>query len=526
VTNYSSLGDEWAARFASLLGDRSAPISPGRAEPVELLTPAEMADADRRAIAAGVRSSLLMERAGEAVAAAAMRLVPSGSRVAVLCGPGNNGGDGFVAARLLAAAGYRVSLYLHGVREQLKGDASLVARAWSGPVERPRRDFAHGADLIIDALFGAGLDRPIAGEPATLIDGANESGLPILAVDLPSGIDGRTGAILGRAMLALETVTFFRRKPGHLLLPGRLVAGPVTVVDIGNDPASLLAIKPKAFHNLPPLWRGDFPQPRIDGHKYDRGHAVAVSGPASRTGAARLAARAALRVGAGLVTVATPPDALGINAAHLTAIMLLEMDGPAGLAEILADRRRNTVVLGPALGVGEQAIALVEAALESVAAVVLDADAMTSFAGNGDRLFATVRSRRAPTVLTPHEGEFARLFPDLVGLPSKLDRAREAAAQSGAVVILKGPDTVVASPDGRAAISDNASPDLATAGSGDVLAGLVSGLLAQGMPVFEAAAAAVWLHGEAGKAVGRGLIAEDLPEAMPRVFSELAAYGG
>src|SRR5439155_2412169 len=307
---------------------------------------------------------------------------------------------------------YRVFVYLLGTRDQLKGDASLAARGWNGPIEYPRRDFAQGADLIIDALFGAGLDRPIDGPAGLAVDGANESGVPILAVDLPSGVDGRTGAILARAIIAKETVTFFRRKPGHLLLPGRLLCGPVTVSDIGNDVASLGAIKPRAFHNLPRLWQGELPYPRIDGHKYDRGHAVVVSGPLWRTGAARLAARGALRVGAGLVTVASPPDALAVNAAHLTAIMLARMDGPDGLSEILTDERHNAVVLGPALGRGEEAKALVDTALVSAAAVVLDADALTSFADDADSLFSLIRARQAPTVMTPHEGEFGRLFPD------------------------------------------------------------------------------------------------------------------
>jgi hydroxyethylthiazole kinase-like uncharacterized protein yjeF len=525
LTNNSSIGEEWAVRFASLMGgERSTEDRTVRNEIIELLTPEEMGEADRRTIAAGTRSYLLMERAGEAVAATAGRMVPLGARIAVLCGPGNNGGDGFIAARLLAGAGYRVHAYLVGTRDQLKGDASLAARAWNGPVEYPRRDFAAGADLIIDALFGAGLDRPIDGPAGLVVDGANESGVPVLAVDLPSGVDGLTGAILARAIIAKETVTFFRRKPGHLLLPGRLLCGPVSVSDIGNDVASLGAIRPRAFHNLATLWQAALPYPRIDGHKYDRGHVVVVSGPLWRTGAARLAARAALRVGAGLVTVASPPDALAVNGAHLTAIMLARMDGPDGLSEILADERHNAIVLGPALGRAEETRALVDTALVSAAVVVLDADALTSFADDPDPLFALVRARQAPTVITPHEGEFGRLFPDLADGPSKLERAREAANRSGAIVVLKGPDTVVAAPDGRAAIADNAPPDLATAGAGDVLAGLVGGLLAQRMAPFEATAAAVWVHGAAARQVGRGLIAEDLPEALPRVFAELAGH--
>lgn len=524
MSNNSSIGEEWALRFASLMGEKQAEDRTIHDDLVELLTPEEMGEADRRTIAAGTRSQLLMERAGEAVATHAARMVGMASRIAVLCGPGNNGGDGFVAARLLAAGGHRVSAHLLGKREQLKGDASLAARSWAGPVEIAGRNMPEGVDLIIDAIFGAGLDRPIEGEAGSVIDGANETGVPILAVDLPSGIDGATGAILGRTIIAKETVTFFRRKPGHLLMPGRLICGPVHVADIGVDPACLLAIKPKTAHNLPALWHADFPHPRIDGHKYDRGHAVVVSGHAIHTGAARLSARGALRIGAGLVSVASPPDALAANAAHLTAIMLREMEGGAGLADILADRRLNAVVLGPGLGVGEEAEELVRAALASSAAAVLDADAITSFAGAADPLFALIRGRRPPVVMTPHDGEFARLFPDLADHPSKLERARSAANRSGAVVILKGPDTVVASPDGRASIADNGPADLATAGSGDVLAGMVGGLLAQRMPAYEAASAAVWLHGAAGRKAGRGLISEDLPEALPAVFADLAQY--
>ncbi len=490
-------------------------------ETIELLTPEEMGDADRRAVASGIRSSLLMERAGEAVAAAAVQMVPAGGRIAVLAGPGNNGGDGFVAARLLAESGYRVSVFLVGDREALKGDASLAARAWPGPVEAPNRDFAYGADLIIDALFGAGLDRPIEGAAAAAIDGANESGLPILAIDLPSGVDGASGAILGRAILARETVTFFRRKPGHLLLPGRLLAGPVALADIGHDAAILSAIRPMAFHNNPALWIEDVPRPRLDGHKYDRGHTLVVSGPLTGTGAARLAARGALRIGSGLVTVASPPDAVVANAAHLTAIMLMRMYEAEGLAEILADRRKNAVVIGPALGVGNGSIAMVSTALDSAAAVVVDADGLTSFAEAPDALFVQIRNRSAAVVLTPHEGEFSRLFPDLSILASKLERARQAAERSGAVVVLKGPDTVVAAPDGVAAIADNAPAWLATAGAGDVLSGMIGGLMAQGMTGFEAAAVGVWLHGEAAVGVGRGLISEDLPEALPSLLSRL-----
>lgn len=522
LANNSSIGTEWAERFETLLdnpGEEPAAIAP---DAPDLLTPQEMGAADRLAVASGVRSSALMERAGEAVAAVAESMLPPGGRVAVLAGPGNNGGDGFVAARLLTERGYRVSVFLIGDRDSLKGDASLMARAWKGPIEAPGRDFAHGAGLIIDALFGAGLDRPIEGAAAAAIEAANESRVPILAIDLPSGVDGASGAILGQAILATETVTFFRRKPGHLLMPGRVLAGRLTLADIGHDLSILHDIGPMAFHNSPTLWLDGLPRPQLDGHKYDRGHALVVSGPITGTGAARLAARAALRIGAGLVTVASPPDAIVANAAQLTAIMVMRMYEADGLAEILADHRKNAVVIGPALGVGDGAIAMVSAALDSDAATVLDADGLTSFAATPDSLFMRIKGRGASVVLTPHEGEFSRLFPDLGILSSKLDRAREAAMRSGAVVVLKGPDTVVAAPDGIATVADNAPADLATAGAGDVLAGMIGGLMAQQMPAFEAATAGVWLHGAAAAHVGRGLISEDLPEALPAVLSALA----
>jgi hydroxyethylthiazole kinase-like uncharacterized protein yjeF len=506
-------------RFASGVGINA--VTTIGDEPVELLTPEEMGEADRRAIAGGTTGSVLMERAGDAVAAAAATMAPPGGRIVVLAGPGNNGGDGFVAARLLKSAGYGVSVFLVGEPSMLKGDAALMARQWTDPVELARRDFAVGADLIIDALFGAGLDRPVEGKAAESIHGANESGVPILAVDLPSGVDGRSGAILGHAIAARETVTFFRRKPGHLLLPGRMLAGSVTLADIGIDPAVLQEIGPSAYHNSPRLWLDAMPRPRLDGHKYHRGHALVVSGPLTATGAARLAARGALRAGAGLVTLASPADAIMVNASNLTAVMLVRLYGAEGLAEILADRRKNAVVLGPALGVADETAAMVGAALGSETSVVIDADGITSFGDSPETLFAPIKARSAPVVLTPHDGEFARLFPDLAEVPSKLDRARRAAERSGATVVLKGPDTVVAAPDGEAAIADNAPPYLATAGAGDVLAGIIGGLLAQSMPAFEAAAAGVWLHGAAATRFGPGLISEDIPEMLPGVFSVL-----
>ena len=500
----------------------------------ELLTTEEMSRADELAVAAGVPSVTLMENAGRAVAAEAMRMAPAGARIAVLCGPGNNGGDGFVAARHLAMAGYDVRLGCLAPLTSLNGDAAVMAERWHGACE-PSDKLAHmisSCDLVIDALFGAGLKRPLENDAATAVEHLNALDKPVLTIDVSSGLDGNTGAPLGPlAVRATRTITFFRRKPGHLLMPGRGLCGDVVVADIGIPQKVLNEIMPRASANGPGLWGNSFPRPPADGHKYTRGHAVVVSGPAHATGAARLAARGALRIGAGLVTVASPTDAVAANAAHLTAILLQPFEGARGLAGVLDDARKNAVLIGPGAGVGIATRLLVQVALEYDTATVLDADALTSFTIDQDddeepvvrQLFDLIAENPArPVVLTPHEGEFKRVFgglPELAGQVSKLDRTRAAAKVAGAVIILKGADTVIAAPDGRAAINENAPRWLATAGSGDVLAGFVTGLLAQGMPAFEAACAAVSLHGDCGNRVGPGLIAEDLTEILPRVLS-------
>jgi ADP-dependent NAD(P)H-hydrate dehydratase / NAD(P)H-hydrate epimerase len=496
---------------------------------IELLTTAEMGQADRLTIAAGTPGIDLMEAAGRAVADAVSSRHPPGARVVVVAGPGNNGGDGFIAARVLVHRRYRVRMLLLGDRSRLKGDAAEAAARWlgaQGAIEPTSPAALAPADVIVDALFGAGLDRPVEGAARALIEAMNASGAPIVAVDLASGINGTSGAVMGCAVRASRTVTFFRGKPGHLLVPGRLHGGPVEVADIGIASDVLARIRPQTFRNEPALWRAQLPLPRIDGHKYSRGHAVVVSGGAVTTGAARLAARAALRAGAGLVTIASPREALAVHAAANTAVMVRPANGAGELAALLADRRLNAVVLGPGAGVGPRTREQALAALAGPRAVVLDADALSSFAGDAaGSLFRAVAARSDhPTVLTPHEGEFARLFSTTVKTAepqSKLERVRAAAGVSGAIVVLKGADTVIAGPDGRAAINANGPPWLATAGTGDVLAGIVAGLLAQGMGGFEAASAAVWLHGEAAATAGIGMISEDLAEALPTVWQGL-----
>jgi len=488
---------------------------------LELLTAEEMGRADRLTIQDGIKGAVLMENAGRAVADEVSRRFPDAETVMVLCGPGNNGGDGFVAARHLRERGYKVRLGFNGDPTRLPTDAAAMAKLWSEGRVKLSADLLAGSDVVVDALFGAGLARPIEGAFAELIDDVNASGLPVVAIDVPSGIDGTTGEVRGTAIEAVSTVTFFRLKPGHLLLPGRLHCGEVKLAQIGIPDSLLTTIAPKAFANEPLLWLSNFPWPKPEGHKYARGHAVVVSGPAYSTGAARLGARGALRVGAGLVTVASPRDAIKVNAAQLTAIMVREANDARALANLLADERKNAVLIGPGILVGERTKELVFAALASNAAVVLDADAVTSFSDDAKRLFAAIRSRKAPVVMTPHDGEFARLFGD-IRAASKLERAREAAARSGAVILLKGSDTVVAAPDAIASVNATTSQWLATAGSGDVLGGMVAGLLAQRMTAFQAASAAVWLHGSAAKSFGPGLIAEDIPEMLPGVLRDLA----
>jgi hydroxyethylthiazole kinase-like uncharacterized protein yjeF len=487
-----------------------------------LLTTAEMAEADRRTIVAGTPGIQLMENAGAAVADVVLGLAQGRRRVNIFCGPGNNGGDGLVAARLLRDHGMEARVGLLQAR-RFKGDAALAADRFGGPYVTLSELAPKAGELVVDALFGAGLARPLEGAAAAAVEAINRSQAVVVAVDIPSGVEGNTGAVLGVAVNANVTVTFFRRKPGHLLAPGRFQCGEISVADIGIKDDVLAELRPQVFAAEPALWQSLLPHPNPAGHKYDRGHVLVLSGDLNHTGAARLAARAALRSGAGLVSVGSPAAALMVNAAHLTAIMLVQADNPAELAEVLSDPRKNAVVIGPALGVGSRTRAMVETALRAAGPqrrFVLDADALTSFAGLSSNFAELIQAAPGPVTLTPHEGEFARLF-EISASPSKLARAGVAAAACRATIVLKGPDTVIAHPDGRAAIQSAAPPDLATAGSGDVLSGVIAGFNAQGMPPFEAAAGATYVHAQAGAAFGPGLIAEDLPELIPRVLAAL-----
>lgn len=481
-----------------------------------LLTPAAMGRVDDAAAQSGINSYGLMEKAGRAVSASALRLFPGARRFVVLSGPGNNGGDGYVAAQALSEAGAAVSVFRLGEPSRLKGDAATAFAHC--PLEGADVDTyqPQPGDVVVDAIFGAGLDRPVPDAVRHVIERVNGACIPVVAVDLPSGLDGRTGRVLGAAFTAVHTVTFMTRKPAHVLLPGRKLCGSVEVYDIGI-PMRIVAGEAGCVRaNSPSEWQHELPSEGLESHKFHRGHLTVFSGPATATGAARLSAAAGLRIGAGLVTLASPTAALETNAAQLTAVMLKAIDNPSDLAVYLDDPRHNAFVLGPGFGIGAKARAFALALKDRLA--VLDADAITSFRDEPNALFNAFSGGDVRLVLTPHEGEFARLFPDLAEdeRESKIERALAAAVRAHAVIVYKGADTVIAAPDGRALVNENAPAWLATAGSGDVLAGMIGGLLAQGMPAFEAAAAGVFLHGKAGLAAGRGLTAEHLITSIER----------
>lgn len=478
-----------------------------------LILPEAVAEIDAACIRSGMSSYGLMTSAGLAVAAAGLRRYPAARRFVVLAGPGNNGGDAYIAARALKDAGADVAVH------QLSSDApktedALRALSDCSVTPEPLNIYRPmEGDVVIDGIFGAGLTRDVPADLAACIENVKQANLPVIAIDLPSGIDGRSGRILGAAFRAAVTVTFMALKPGMLLLTGRDHCGTVEIAEIGVPKRLIDAHRAPIAVNTPALWAKQAGGPSASAHKYSRGALAVFSGGASHTGAARLTAEAGLRAGAGLVTIASPGSAMAVNGAHLTAVMLKRIDDVEALRNWLEDARLSTFVLGPAFGIGEKArdfaLALKDRRL------VLDADGITSFRDDPDNLFRAFQGETR-LVLTPHDGEFARLFPDIHAdeTLSKIDKAIAAAARANAAVIYKGSDTVIASPESRAAINTNAPPSLATAGSGDVLAGICGALLAQGYPPYEAACAAVWHHAEAANRAGPGLTAETLAAAV------------
>jgi hydroxyethylthiazole kinase-like uncharacterized protein yjeF len=483
----------------------------------ELITVAEMRAIDEASAAAGVATRTLMEKAGRAVAEViAQRFTPRPT--AVLCGPGNNGGDGWVAARALKERGWPVWVETLAPRDALKGDAASAATAWTGDTYAIGEDNPM-ADLFVDALFGAGLTRPLDGHSARLAQALASTPDRVVAVDVPSGLDGDTGAPRGDAcFVAGLTITFVRKKPAHVLMPGRAYCGDVVVADIGAPEQVVAAQALQLWENDPALWRDVLPWPEADAHKHARGHVMVASGGHTRTGAARLSAQSALRAGAGLVTLLSPSDALAENATQLTAIMLRVGDAVEAFTE--AARNASAFVIGPAFGTDAAHWDKLRPVIEMAprCPLVLDADAITLMA-------PITHGLDARDVLTPHVGEFRRAFPGmLASAPSRIDAARAAAAYARCNVLLKGPDTVIAAPDGRAIVNTTGTPFLATAGAGDVLAGVIAGLIGQGMDSFLAAAAAAWIHGKAAEQFGPGLTADDLPRLLPHVLNSLAPW--
>ncbi len=486
------------------------------AQELAVLTPEEMARADALTIRSGTSGGWLMENAGQAVKSVVLRHYPGIQRALVLCGPGNNGGDGYVVARLLQALG--IETIAHRSLLPIAGaDAAGAAQAWTGPLLQLDQLELRPGDVVIDALYGAGFRGQLQGADALAAEHIKASGVPVVAVDLPSGVSGTTGRSEGPVIRADHTVAFFRKKPAHLLYPGRALCGALHVADIGISRSTVDEIQPALWENGPALFEDSLPKPQPDTHKYLRGHAGVFSGGPNSTGAARLAAMAAARAGAGAVTVFAPSDALGVHASHLTSVMLKTADNAKEVSALLQDTRLTSLVVGPAFGRYDWLRDVVGMVTNCGVSreLVLDADVFSAFAQRPTDLFSALAASQCAAVMTPHQGEFARMFPDIAqsGV-SKVEMAREAAKRASAVILYKGPDTVIAARDGRAAINSNSGPELATAGSGDVLAGVIAGLLAQGMPAFEAACAGVWKHGKAGQFAGKGAVAEDLVSAL------------
>lgn len=483
-----------------------------------ILTCDEVRAAEQRAVEAGISLWALMRKAGQACADVLHAEFPEG-RVVVLAGPGNNGGDAFVAAQRLRDLGRNVWLYDLAPTRDRTAEGALALNALTGP-RQPLEDMRLSPDdVVLDGLFGAGLSRSLSGEAAFAAEQVNASGAKVVAIDVPSGINGDSGAVPGLAIRADVTVTFCAKKPAHVLQPAASLCGDVIPAEIGFGRFVAEIGQGRLQENGPALWAHSLRWPEASSHKHQRGRLAVVTGGLANTGAARLAAQAGLRTGAGLVTLLCPPGALIVVASSVTAVMTSSFASSSDL--VSQTKKSSAVVIGPAAGVTDAARANIEALARAGRSLVLDADALTVFGGQSVQLRAILS---APAILTPHTGEFERLFPGLLAKSAnRIDAVRAAASEVNTVVLLKGADTVIAAPDGRAVVNTHATPFLATAGAGDVLAGIIGGLLAQGLSAFDAACAAAWMHGDAGLRVGAGLTAEDLDQALRGVLHDLHA---
>lgn len=482
----------------------------------EILTAAEMKKADRAAVESGTPAATLIGSAGAGLAQVIRNNMPAG-RVLFLCGKGNNGADGFTAAEILRAEGWNIRVACLAKPRELKGDAADCAKAFGGEIESLNSNLpVHSTDLVVDAVFGTGFEGDLPAELVILFDKIRSKKIPVIAADVPSGMNATTGAIAEGTLKPAMTVVFCRKKIAHALQPSRAFCGRLHLVVIPIADDDIAALGTQTFENAPALWLKDFPFPQTQMHKYDRGH-VTVYGGAARTGAACLAAHAAQRCGAGVVSItASTDDSALVYRLYRASVMVDPWQTMDDFKALLRDARRNTFVIGPGAGADDKTKNAVLAALDFNKTLVLDADALSVFKDDPAALFGKLSPRH---ILTPHEGEFARLFGDLLG--SKLDRARAAAKTAQAVIVLKGSDTVIAAPDGTAVINTNAPPILATAGAGDVLAGMIAGFAAQGMPSFMASLAGVWLQAAAAKSHGAGLTAEDIIHQIPQALTNL-----
>lgn len=497
--------------------------------PPPLLSIAQMRAAEAQAMQAGISGRVMMQRAGEAVARVIEQTMPL-MPVWVLCGSGNNGGDGFIVAETLRAQGWQVMCTCTVSVDALQGDAALAAADYQGEIVPWSQVAIQPNQLVVDALFGTGLSKPLEPAVAEVVKQIRKLRVPVIAVDIPSGLHGDSGQALGVAVWANITVTFAAKKPAHLLQPAKAQCGEIVVADIGIE-SQVMSVLVDAVgggwqENHPALWLSLVPFPRMDAHKYSRGAVLVVGGDKAHTGAARLSARAAARL-CGAVTIACDNESLPIYAAHVTSIMTEIAEDELAIEAILQGLRRYAVVVGPASGINRRTRGATLAALAAACPTVIDADALSVFSGDDapEVLFSAIKRSGAQVVLTPHEGEFHRLFApagsDISMLQDKISRTVKAAQRAGAVVLLKGNDTVIAAPDGRVIINGNAPATLATAGAGDVLAGVIAGLMAGGMNGFEAAAAGAWIHGRVGKIAGLGLMAEELTELLPLALQGL-----